>query len=156
MSSKQACTTRRTGLRNSSIGVPMVTITGPLVEMLVGRAGEDEALFRQRLGEYGLGAVFEERQPPAFEGIEALLVEIVDVDAQAGLDQRQHQRHADMAGAADDGNVGVVDRRCGAGSADIGPDGHLKLFPAGEDEGAEPPHRRQIEHGAVDEIIDRQ
>ena len=32
----QSCTTRRTGLRNSSTGVPMVTITGPLVEISLG------------------------------------------------------------------------------------------------------------------------
>ena len=36
MPSRQFCTTRRTGLRNSSIGVPMVTITGPPVEIRSG------------------------------------------------------------------------------------------------------------------------
>ena len=55
-------------------------------------------------------AVLDERQAAGCKRVEARLIEIVDVDAQAGFGQRQHQRNADMAGAADHGDVGVLDR----------------------------------------------
>ena len=48
---------------------------------------------------------------PACSAVEAFLVEIVDVDPQPGFRQRQHQRNADMAGAADNGHVGIFDGR---------------------------------------------
>ncbi len=120
----QSCTTLRTGLRNSSIGVPMVMMTGPPVEITIGRGGKHQPLGRKRLGQHAFRAALDERQPPGGKRVQALSIEIVDVDAQARFGQRQHQRNADMAGAADHGDVGVLDRGRRLGRRDGGADGH--------------------------------
>ena len=54
---------------------------------------------------------------------------IVDVDPQAGFRQRQHQRNADMAGAADNSHLGIFDGRWRVGSADLRPYGHASFSP---------------------------
>ncbi len=110
--------TLRTGLRNSSTGVPMVMITGPLVDMSLRPAGEEQPLVGQRLGEQRLRAILDERHAARLQGGKRLLVEVVDVDGQSLGGKRQHQRNTDMAGAADHGQIGGLggDRANGGGT----------------------------------------
>ena len=84
--------------------------------------GEHQALGGERLGQHACRAVFDEWQAAGLQRIQVGLIEVVDVDPHAGLGQRQHQRNADMAGSAHDGDVGVFDawlarqvRRCRGG-----------------------------------------
>ena len=82
--STQSWTTLRTGLRNSSIGVPMVMITGPSPEMRSDELVKNEAVVGQRLGSAAFSrAVLDEWQPAGLQRIQRLPVEIVDIDAQS-------------------------------------------------------------------------
>jgi hypothetical protein len=95
----------------------------------VGRMGEDETPAAQRFAQHVLGAVLDERQPAGLQCTQGFPVEIVDVDPQAGFGERQHQRHTDMAGAADNGHVGVFDGRRRVRAGDIRPHGHRSFSP---------------------------
>jgi len=58
--------TLRTGLRNSSTGVPMVMITGPARGYLAGPAGEEQPFVGKRLNEQRLGVVSMKGTRPDF------------------------------------------------------------------------------------------
>ena len=90
---------------------------------------EDEAPVDQRLAQHILCAMLDERQPAGVQRFQAVLVEIVDVDPQAGFHQGKHQRHADMAGAADNGHIGVLNGRRRVRGADVRPHGHGSFSP---------------------------
>ncbi len=100
-----SCTTSRVGLWNSSIGVPMVMMTGPDVEIPAGRVAENQAVALQCLRQQSLAAILDERQASGFQRLQHLAVDVIDVDAEARLGECQHQRDADVATAADDRQV---------------------------------------------------
>ena len=52
--------------------------------------------------------MFDEGQPSGFKLVKRYLIEIVYVDFQPGFREGQHQRNADVACAADNGNIGVL------------------------------------------------
>ncbi len=145
--------TLRTGLRNSSTGVPMVTITGPLHRNLARLAGEEQPLIGQRLGQQFVGAVLEKRQTTGLERVETVVIDVVDVDCQTLGRKRQHQRDADMTGAADDGQIsGLRTARAVANRQSLR---RSWLLSERQHEGAERPHEGRAEQHAVDGIIDR-
>ena len=103
----QRCTACCTGLRNSSTGVPMVTMTGPRRLIALGDEVKISRLFASALAQQRRRAVLDERQLAGAQRRQHRLVEIVDVDGHPGFGEGQHQRNADMAGAADHGEVGL-------------------------------------------------
>ena len=87
---------------------------------LAGLAGEEQPLVGQRLGQQFVGAALDERHAARPQRVERIGVEVVDVDGQSLGRERQHQRHADMAGAADHGQVGGLRGHRAGGSRTFG------------------------------------
>ena len=96
--------------------------------MRSGRIAEGEAIVGERLGQNDGCTVFDERQAAGFERVQAFLVMIVDIDPHAGFGERQHQRNADMARTADDGDIGIFNRGGHVGG-DTGPHRHRSFSP---------------------------
>ncbi len=71
---------------------------------------EHEPFFGERFGQQIGRVIFDIGQAAAFEDFERLFIDVIDVDARAAFREREHQRHADMAGAADNGDVGILYR----------------------------------------------
>ena len=77
---------------------------------LIRRVREHQSLFGQRLGQQIRRVIFNVGQAAAFEDFERIFIDVVDVDAGAAFREREHQRHADMAGAADHSDVRILYR----------------------------------------------
>jgi hypothetical protein len=73
--------------------------------------GEQQALARKRAVQKGLAATLDERQPAGAQRVENGAIEIMHVDAQSGLGERQHQRNADVPPTAHDREVGRLHAR---------------------------------------------
>ena len=100
--------TLRTGLRNSSIGVPMVMMTGALGEMSDGREVNMSASLK-RPGEQFFSLQLDEGQAAGPQSLQHGMIEIMHIDAKPGLGKSQDQRNADMTAAADHGEVGSLE-----------------------------------------------
>ena len=107
----QSCTTLRTGLRNSSIGVPMVTMTGAFADISAGAEVKTQPVLLERLRQQLLAAELDERQAAGAEALEHGAIGVVHVDAITGLGEGQDQRDADVAAATDHGQVDRIDLR---------------------------------------------
>ncbi len=125
----QSCTTLRTGIEELVDRRADGDDHRPAGRDFVGGVGEHQPLGGERLGEHRFRAALDERQLAAFERVERCAVEVVDVDAQAGFGQRQHQRNADMAGTADHRHVGVLHRRRRIRRGNIRAHGHRGFSP---------------------------
>ena len=82
------------------------------------REVKTSCLSRQCSCEQRLAAKLDERQPAGAQGVKHVAIEIMHVDAQSRLGERQNQRNADMTPAADNREVTVFRRyaaqSCGA------------------------------------------
>ena len=87
----------------------MVMITGPGDEISAG----DEVKSSRSCSSALVAAVLDERQPAGFQGIENVPIDVVDIDAEAGLGKCKHQRDADVAPAPDDGQICRPEGRSG-------------------------------------------
>ena len=79
------------------------------------RGRKDESIAFEGAPQQLFPAVFDERQPTRSQEGEGIAIEVVHVDAIAGLGECQHERHADVAGPADNRQIGTLharQRRC--------------------------------------------
>ena len=81
------------------------------------RVAEHQALPPQRLREHRFATLFDERQAAGLERLEHVAIDVVDVDAEAGLGERQHQRDADVPAAADHGEIRILRLQFGHGGS---------------------------------------
>jgi hypothetical protein len=73
------------------------------------RCREHQSVLLQRLRQQCLAAKLDEGQMAALQGLEHAAIEVVDIDAKAGLGECQHQGNADVPAAADNGQIGIAD-----------------------------------------------
>ncbi len=81
----------------------------PLDRDVRGRGGEQKALGLERPRKQLLSAMLDEREAAGLEGRQHVLIEIVDVDSKSRLGECEDEGDADMATAAHDRQVGVIE-----------------------------------------------
>ena len=85
--------------------MPMVTITGPEFDISLGLLVKIRRLSRSALVSSSSAPYSMKGRRPALERGKVVEVQVIDVDLETLRGERQHERNADMSGAADNGQV---------------------------------------------------